>query len=795
MKKLTIIFIFSIIILILSINSYAKTNTRTTYTNASFDYSLSVTNEVYLHSANSSNTMDDSILTFIDKTENFSGVIACDRLDSAGMEAMRQYLNDTDSTDDEIFRMFISYKESYFTSMLDSYMKDFLYGSISKNMAESNIKIFKDYSEKLFGQDSHIMLYNIIKSDSQQTSEEIHINISLPVYSNRTVYTINFTAKKGILTKELLKRMSALVNSIIILDLPPQEKPLDVFTDDTLIQLANEGIYPEPGKADTIYTVLANESAGYKITYPSNFIPYMQNNLVGEYDHKSFKINYNHSFSISVEPFLSKGSIQSKVDYIKELHGNKINITYENYIRLSEKDFFCLKYELSDRQGISYIEDYFTVTNSKQYRIKLNSRLIKPDDKIRNEFFRILDSLVFFAPIKHNSLDSEKTIKFENKEEGYSFSYPESWQLTPDVSSDINYDKYVIKHPDFSGPLDVSISEGEFNSSPSYSDILKFTTQANSAALKNLIKRYSSPCMDTRSRILSTGYYWNNGVIYIYRLVNFLDPNSRSKIGYSMDIIRNKKIYSLFVSASDYIVVDGKVFDEDLCTAINQIATSFNVETTPEYLERQAKKETRNIKVVLLENFFKLKLGETAYLTSAVNLNTTGDIIASLEGIPASGFYKVKADYAQNSFEITDSILKRDIQSSSPVQLETRYGIYTSSIGKFVSVDPNANFTEKSHTQVFFDFKESQGYCIVESDNTSGNLSIIGYTPLQVVYDKINQHYSSFDFGYEIDRIELSNDNKFEVSIRFISISEGKFWFDKLRVRYSKASGTFEAKK
>jgi len=94
--------------------------------------------------------------------------------------------------------------------------------------------------------------------------------------------------------------------------------------------------------------------------------------------------------------------------------------------------------------------------------------------------------------------------------------------------------------------------------------------------------------------------------------------------------------------------------------AINTIVNSFTLEETEEYLKRKSAGETRNQKVVFLENCFKLILGRSTTLTHAKTLNSNDDILIQLSNCKEAGTYRLKFDYENKNFEIISVILQKD---------------------------------------------------------------------------------------------------------------------------------------
>ena len=114
---------------------------------------------------------------------------------------------------------------------MDSYKKDFQYSETDKNHEQSNIKVFSNYHQILFGQKSNIILYNTRDTDIQSSKEETQINITLPIFEIKSIYTINFKATKGFLNQSTIDKINHFVNSIKILGIPHKNQlPVRVLT-------------------------------------------------------------------------------------------------------------------------------------------------------------------------------------------------------------------------------------------------------------------------------------------------------------------------------------------------------------------------------------------------------------------------------------------------------------------------------------------------------------------------------------------------------------------------------------
>ncbi len=549
------------------------------FINPSYGYSVPISDEVYLNPNSRDGKFNATIVSLEDKYGLFNATVSCDRMDDSTTALIRKYTGNPSMTEEEVFDKFSSYKKDYFALMEDFYKKGFLYGGADGNPGEYNIKTYKEYDEKVFGQDSHIILYNTITPAKQDSNEITHLDISIPVFKNKTIYSVNFTLDKNYVNEMTFRRMSELLNSIKIVDTPQQTDPVKVFTDKSSLNQAYQGIYGDPDKSANIYDEYINRASGYKTSLPSSFTPYIQNNIVNSFDYRSFKVDYNSFFSISVEPALAgSSSIINKINYIKYSNGSKINITTENSIKLPGKEVEFLEYELSGSSETTYIRDYFILHGSRLYNIQLNSRSSRPNLSLQNEIARTVLMFDFLQPSKDTEVETPSAIRFTNVSGGYTLLYPEDWQLHRNSSEKTGYLRLALRNSDLSGPLDILINEGELNTELSYSGIPKFAALQNISGLDSYFVNYSAPYMGKTGRLLFVSYVYKKNASYIYKLVDYLDDNEKSRLCYSVDIVSEKKVYSLFISLSKYATADGRFNDEGVNKALTLIGSSFDLD-------------------------------------------------------------------------------------------------------------------------------------------------------------------------------------------------------------------------
>lgn len=645
------------------------------YINLSYDYSLGKMSRFDVFPGESESNYQDNIVTFNHTDKSISAVITCDRLDEEALSNMRKYLNDFSSDDDVIFNKFVSYKLSYFNSMQDYYRRDFLYGMTAPGSEQFNMKVINEYKEKVFGQDSDIILYNVINSEKYVSNEEIHINITVPVLSNMTVYSFNFTLSAGELDTSNLIEVHNLLKNLKISDLPPQSDFLKLFYDIKSIYDANKGIYSSLKQPSNYsYSVLTDYEGGCEIAYPSSFVTYRENNLVPSLAYKSYRIDPNNYFSFSSQQVSDKNSaIEERINFIKDYYKASIKNVNEGTQTLNEKTFSFIKYNFEEASQNTYIQDYFIVLGTRLIHLQLNSSNVPASKEIENAFLNIAGSL---RQLSVKAPDAGLTRSFSqllNKEEGYSLISPSEWSISEIDNKDISYNSYSIKHKDYSGPFEILVNEGELNSTLSATDLLKFVTGSNTPELKKYFKKYSAPYFNRISQPLYMSFRREGNALYLYKLVNYLDSSNRGKLCYSIDIIRDKKIYSLFISVSDYMITDGKVYDQGLSSALGLMANTFKAEETKEYLERKIAGETRNKKVILVENYINRTSEKKMNLNSIECLDSQNNLLVGASNNEENYIYWIQADFHKNNLVILQKINKNDLLVSMSEKLKNTF--------------------------------------------------------------------------------------------------------------------------
>lgn len=645
-----------------------------TFTNAKHNYTLSIPENVYLELNGSYDSFDSSSISIISENSSFSASIICDSVNNTTIKNMRFLLSDYISPNDYIFDRIVEYKQSYFRSLMDSYKNEFLFGNLDKDLSESNIKIIRDYSEELFGQNSNIILFNTISSNKFTSTEDTNLFITIPSYENETIYSLTFSMEKGTLNDQNINNIIQIIKGLNIANLTKQENVPEILFDQTSIATANIGIYPNLQTAEKEYTVLEDTLNSFRIKYPESYIPYLQNSFIDNHSYRSFKINHNSSFSITVEHLTGKSDrISSKIDSLKSFYRNKITVINERNEHINGKEYTILNYELDNTYTKEFVTNYYIIKGLRLYTIQLNCLMLKPTEDVISEFKNIVASFEFIeSQNKKEIIKPISFVKYTNERDGYSIFYPDDWSFQ-DSSQDINYDFIEITNPNFSGPLSIYINESEYTSNLTTIELLRYTSSYDSS-LEKYFKNYKTPYANKTYKLLNSNVTTNDDITIIYKLVNYIDEGDRYKMCYSIDLIRNKKINSLFISTSEYLFQDGVLADKDLNYILEYMTKSFSIEETQSNLF--ASKE-RNNKILFIENFFKKAYGDSTTVTFAKNLTSEKDVLVYLSGTDKAGAYRLNYDYNNRKLYIVARVLNDDIVKYSEKKmmdmLKTKY--------------------------------------------------------------------------------------------------------------------------
>jgi len=648
---------------------FPKDSKTETFINDKYRYTLTIPENLYLSVDESDSNFDVSSISLANQDNSFSASIICDSVTKTTIKNMRFLLSDYTSSDEYIFERIIEYKQSYFRSLIESYKSEFLFGNSDKLLSESNIKIIRDYSQELFGQNSNIILFNTINSNKFASVEDINLMITIPSYENETIYSLSFALKKGTLDDFNINKIMEIIRGLTIENLPKQDKIPEVLNDRLSIESANIGVYSNPAAFRREYAHLEDSSNLYGIKYPSNYIPYLQNSFIGSHSYRSFKINHNTSFSIAVEHLVGPSDkITNKINSLKSYYSSKITVRNIENETINGKDFTVFNYELENNFTREYVTDYYISNGVRLYTIKLKSLMSPPDKDVLEEFRRIVASFEFIEQ-QSNNKDINKSIsfvKYFNEQGGYSIFYPDNWSIQ-DNSQDINYDLIEITNPNFSGPLSIIINQSEYTAKLTTTELVRYVTGYDSS-LSKYFKNYTTPYTGKTHKLLNCSVASSGDVIAVYKLVNYLDEGDRYKMCYSIDLIRNGKINSLFISASEYLFQDGVLEDKELTYILEYMAKSFQMEEEANYT--LATDNQRNKKIIYIEDSFKKVFGESSTVTFAKNLESEKDVLVYVANNSRAGAYRLYFDYNNKKIQVVSRVLNDDIEKSAKEKMK-----------------------------------------------------------------------------------------------------------------------------
>jgi hypothetical protein len=755
------------------------------FTNMKHSYTLTIPDYVNFDLSGSCDSFSEDSIVLSDKNQEFTYSINCDKLDSLSIAGMRMILNDYDSTDEQIFDQINIYTKSYFRAMQALYKSEFFFSGTDTLLSESNIKIFADTNESIYGQPSDLVVYNTVKTDRYSSLEETHIMITVPIYSKLSIYTFNIYGKKGFLREENINRILGLINALKIEGLPNTTNTLKTLVDNKNVSAANLGIYPPLAKTSSFYTEYTNSGLNYSIRYPSVFLPYLQNQIIDSLDYTSFKMDYNNYFSISVENTQNPATaIKEKTDLLKKSLNKRITVKEEGNVILSGKEFYCLSYETYNGPDPYHVLSYYTVNGSKLYTIELNSRFRKPTTEINNAFLEVVKSIRFTEPTKAGQPLNINFKKYLNDYEGYSFSYPENWNLS-DISKDINFERLFMQIPEYSGAVEICVNESECLIDASPEELLEMFVSGKANDFKKYAKNYYAPYGARASKVLSISSRIENNAVYAYRLINYLDESDRHKIGYCVDIIRSNKVYTLFISISDYLSTDGYLLDRNLDYIINQIAQSFTLEESGKLLIQAESGSQKGRKLAFLEHSFKLVMGKSTTIPYARYLDTDGDMLLYISNCNEAGAYKLKFNYDKKNLEITSTLAQEDAIYNAKSKL---LNMYSDKVIHSITPDPdNMTLTIEYSNTVFSPISKKTYFIDVLPYKSGFYIHLVRKYTVDQLKNEIQSHLENY-LMTKVD-IQLSDSNNYSDNI--LLTEKHEIHFISLFAEYNNRSGYF----
>lgn len=638
---------------------------------------------------------EEDALNIFDEATGINAEIIRESLDEEAFDMLRDYYNSSALTNEELFARFTELKKSYVTAMEALYNPNYL--NDDAESLETAMRIYYEGSDDLFGLDNcSVYLYNIVQYEGLNNNEQSHLDLIIPVQSTNTVIMIKFTIPLDKLCNTAEGSIAAILSDIRFDGLSPQLEIPSVLYDDSIVKTAQLGIYPAALQEQPDYTLFEDAAAGFSLSLPATYVPFIQNNLGGVFSYTSFKINPNQIFSVSSEP-LQCLSTSDAIDRFKAASSSSINVMDSGTSQFGTNIYSYFVYSSSEDELTQYFYDYYIQDESRLYKLQLHCAIVEPGSIVMEQFKRILEGFsstknIMPTDATSRSLQSDiaETTKYLNSEEGYSFVYPKSW-LLEEISPDIAFDRLRLVIPGLSGALEISIQESELKQNAAFNDIIKSVNGKSIGSWPTLAVNYNPPFAERTSKLLHSDFSIDGAISTIYRLSVFMDDNGRNRLCYSVDILKGHKLYSMFITAGEYKTIEGRFNNAGINELINTVAASFHLENTPESEARKVSGETRNRKLVFVDNYLKHMIDSELVITSVEKTQPDKTLIVTVGNTAESGFYKIKLDYPGRQIEIVDRVIKRNILHKELDSLLEQYG------GKII-VDTTLNETDMTIT-------------------------------------------------------------------------------------------------
>lgn len=615
-------------------------------------------------------------LQLYDNATGISAEINRQVLDKKVFDALRDYYNDNSLTDQQLFEKSLELKRSYINALQALYNTNYM--DPDKRNTETAMQIYYDGTQTLYGlSNCNVYLYNIVEYEGLSNTELVHLDMIIPDRSKNTIITIKFIIPKDKLGTAANETIESMMSGFKFEGFPVQTKAPSVLSDKTVMGEVQLGVYPAASQKKPEYASFTDTAAGFTVSLPTAYVPFIKNSLGGVFTYSSYKINPNIILSISSEPLQGSGMSDALTRFKVTAYGS-VNMLENSSREYGSKKYSYLSY-VSTTDGLKqYYQDYYTQIGSRLFKLQLQSAITEPGSIVTEQMAKILASFYSNGTKPSESADQSarsddtSTVKYLNREEGYSFSYPKNWQLQ-DTSPDIAFDLLHLSIPGLSGALDVSVQESELKQIVTFTDIIKSVNGKTVTSWPNLTDNYSPPFEGKTSKLLYSDFTIDGSVSVIYRLSVFMDDNGRNRLCYSVDIINGRKLYSMFITAGEYKTSDGLFSDARVNDLINMVASSFRLETTPESEARRLAGEIRNRKLVFVEKYLKQTIDPKLTITSVDKLQPDESFFAAIGNTSESGFYKIKLNYQTRQVEVVDIILKRYILNTELEKLKKLY--------------------------------------------------------------------------------------------------------------------------
>lgn len=662
----------------------------------------------------------DTEISGINEAAGIITETGCETLDAQAFDSLRIYYNEKKLSDEDLFDRYVNLKKSYITALDNLYSASTL--TIDSNQAETAIHIFYEGQETLFGLDSSVYLYNIAIYKGLEKSEQTCLTMLIPVRSTNSVVTVNLIIPQEMLGEQVTDNVASILSGIAFDGLAPQQEAPAVLKNADIIEKVKAGVYPAASQKSPDYAVVEDSRAGYSVSLPDSYVPFTHNRLGGILTYASYKIDPRRVLSISSQPlnnrqeaasavierFVTAASVAQDVSEdaaASDASGaldtvDSVDILENGDALYGSNRFRYILYTNVESGVETWYYDYYMQNGVRLYKLQLQSSFSEPGPIVLGQMEKILmgfhaadtpttpeapDTPAPTTPdLAADAIATEQsgtlrsapaTVLYENREEGYSFQYPQAWTLE-DISPNIDYDRLRLNVPGHSGTLEIILQETYVSNTAAYDSSANNTaaldlSASNTAAFGS--PAYTPPLPSKTSKLLFSDLVIDSGIPTVYSLGAYVDDNGRNRLYSSVDVLKGSKIFSLYITTGEYRTKNGYFDDENINNMINLVISSFQTQDTPESEARALAGETRNRKLVFLENTLRDRYDPYLIVLPAENTQPDGTTIVEVKNTRVSGYYKVRLDYAARKVEVLERVLKRNILLSELDRLSAQF--------------------------------------------------------------------------------------------------------------------------
>ncbi|MDD5603641.1 MAG: hypothetical protein PHG48_06120, partial [Eubacteriales bacterium] len=571
--------------------------------------------------------------------------------------------------------------------------------------------VFRTYTDtqiELFGVSCHLLVYNLADySTGTDQNEHTYVVITIPSYSNRTFYNIEFKIPKGRLVPDTIYSVNRLVKSMIVSTLPLQKTDPGILSDPLIVIPAAAGVFPDLINSSLSYVTLIDNRQGISIDLPESAVPYHMNSLAGNYNYRSYRLSKTAFISVTILP--AHNTAAEKIDLLRKLYSGRLTINEMSDKTVSGNIFSYLHYELSSAPEISTedntglllsgtlgapspaaagpissepgkttVYDYYIGNRDSLINIRLTSENTQPSASEKQVFEKVVSSLNFIPVVSDDGTYSPSSYRSLSALQGFTGGYdlliPSGWDAAP-LPSSSSGSAYAISSDSFTASTEVVVFESEISEGIPVSSIRSYLSGPANKPCDDLLRDYRSPLAGKNAVLLDSMAYQINSLHYIVKLTGFIDDSGRSRLAYTMDIIKDDKVSTLFISVNDYAAEASGGSPENgiLRHSLYAIINSFDAAYAPGDPDSGSDKSTLEESA---DKFINSQFGINAAISSMYASRTVpGEFyinVANTGSSSTSGFYRLKIT-SDGQVRIVSMMSIKDAVGNAVAEITGRY--------------------------------------------------------------------------------------------------------------------------